>query len=148
MGRLTGGASCALALLGLIVLFEEAPPGAPARAREPAPRLPMARVLRYPRFALVVGLLLIAQFLDRGLALLIPAEERLAREISSARLLLLGLLAGGPLCAAMALARTWPSLLGSRDGAQRRSRRGVRLARPRRAGRHRGQPARDRRAAR
>lgn len=134
---------CALALLGLVVLFEEAPPGAPAPSREPAPRMPMARVLRYPRFSLVVGLLLIAQFLDRGLALLIPLQVahlpgieaiaatsgliisvaavaatisatlvgRLAREISSARLLLLGLLAGGPLCAAMALARTWPSLL-------------------------------------
>lgn len=106
-------------------------------------RMPMARVLRYPRFSLVVGLLLIAQFLDRGLALLIPLQVahlpgieaiaatsgliisvaavavtisatlvgRLAREISSAWLLLLGLLAGGPLCAAMALARTWPSLL-------------------------------------
>jgi MFS family permease len=36
------------------------------------PRLPLRQVFRYPHFPVVVALLLIAQVLDRGLALLIP----------------------------------------------------------------------------
>src|SRR5439155_911051 len=36
---------------------------------------------------------------------------RLAREVPAARILLIGLLIGGPLCAAMALPRGWPMLL-------------------------------------
>ncbi len=91
----------------------------------------------------MVTVLLIAQFLDRGLALLIPLQvghlpgvnaiaaisgviisaaavvatisanlaARLARGIPSAQLLMIGLLVGGPLCGAMALARNWPTLL-------------------------------------
>jgi AAHS family 3-hydroxyphenylpropionic acid transporter len=90
-----------------------------------------------------MALLFVAQFIDRGLALLIPLEvahmpgvekiaaisgaivsvgaiaattsanvaARLAREVPAARLLLIGLLVGGPLCAAMALPRGWPLLL-------------------------------------
>ena len=134
---------CAVALLGLIVLFEEVAPGAPGTPRGPAPGLPLRGVFQYPYFPTVVGLLFIAQFLDRGLSLLIPLEvanmpglekvaatagtivsigaiaatasanvaARLAREIPAARLLLIGLLVGGPLCAAMALARGWLTLL-------------------------------------
>lgn len=134
---------CALALIGLIVLFEEVSPGQRGTAREPVPRLPLRHIFRYPNFPLVLGLLLIAQFLDRGLALLIPLQvahlpgieavaatsgtiisvaavaatlsanlaARLSRGIAPARLLMLGLLAGGPLCGAMALARDWPALL-------------------------------------
>jgi DHA1 family multidrug resistance protein-like MFS transporter len=134
---------CAVALLGLIVLFQEIAPAAPGAPREPAPRLPLRRVLRYPHFPLAITLLFIAQFLDRGLALLIPLQvaqmpgiekvaatsgaiisigavaattsanvaARLAREVPSARLLLVGLLVGGPLCAGMALARGWLTLL-------------------------------------
>jgi YNFM family putative membrane transporter len=88
-------------------------------------------------------MLLIAQFLDRGLALLVPLQvaalpgvpaiaatsgliisvaavtatvsanvvARLSREIAPARLLTVALLAGSPLCAAMALVDGWPSLL-------------------------------------
>ena len=131
---------CAVALLGLVVLFQEGAPGTP---REPTPRMPLRHIFRYPHFATVMALLFIAQFLDRGLALLIPLEvahmpglekvaatsgaiisigaiaatasangaARLAREIPSARLLLIGLLVGGPLCAAMAVARGWITLL-------------------------------------
>ena len=132
---------CALALIALIVLFREmAPPRAAAGATA---RLRMRDVLRYPNFPLVVTLLLIAQFLDRGLALLIPLQvthlldvgavaavsgtiisvaaigatissnivARLTRGIPAAQLLMLALLVGGPLCAAMALARGWPTLL-------------------------------------
>ena len=134
---------CAVALLGLIVLFEEITPAGPDVRRQPAPHLPLRRIFRYPHFPMVVALLFIAQFLDRGLALLIPLQvtqmpglakvaatsgaiisigaiaaatsanvaARLAREIPSARLLLIGLLVGGPLCAAMALAHDWRALL-------------------------------------
>jgi MFS transporter, DHA1 family, multidrug resistance protein len=91
----------------------------------------------------VLALLLITQFLDRGLALLIPLQvahlpgveaiaatsgiiisvaavaatvsanvtARLSRDVPVAQLLMLALLAGGPLCGAMALARGWITLL-------------------------------------
>jgi DHA1 family multidrug resistance protein-like MFS transporter len=135
---------CAVALLGLIVLFREAAPGdAAATTRGAAPRLPMRQALRYPNFLLVAGLLLIGQFIDRGLALLVPLHvahmpdvlaiaatsgaiisiaavaatasanviARLSEGIPSSRLLMFALLAGAPLCAAMALAHGWASLL-------------------------------------
>ena len=105
--------------------------------------MPLRRVLGFPHFSVVAALLLIAQFLDRGLGLLIPLQvaqmpgvekfaatagaivsigaiaattsaniaARLSRGIPAARLLLVGLLVGGPLCAAMALARGWLTLL-------------------------------------
>jgi MFS family permease len=134
---------CALALLGLILLFDEVEGGAPGTPRPPAARMPFRSVFEYPHFAAIMALLFIAQFLDRGLALLIPLQvahmpdleriaatsgaiisigaiaatasangaARLAREIPAARLLLIGLVAGGPLCAAMAFARGWVTLL-------------------------------------
>jgi len=136
-------ALCAVALLGLIVLFQEVAPGAPGAARVPPPRMPLRRVLEFPHFTVVVALLLIAQFLDRGLGLLIPLQvaqmpgvekfaatagaivsigavaattsanvaARLTRGIPAARLLLIGLLVGGPLCVGMAFARNWWTLL-------------------------------------
>ena len=132
---------CALALIALIVLFREI---APARtAARATPPLRMRDVVRQPNFPLVVALLLVAQFLDRGLALLIPLQvhelveagavaaisgtiissaavaatvssnvaARLTRGIPAAQLLMLALLLGGPMCAAMAFARHWPMLL-------------------------------------
>jgi MFS family permease len=134
---------CALALLGLVLMFEEVEPGTPGAPRQPATRMPLRSVFEYPNFAAIMTLLFIAQFLDRGLALLIPLQvahmpdleriaatsgaiisigaiaatasangaARLAREIPAGRLLLIGLVAGGPLCAAMAFARGWVTLL-------------------------------------
>ncbi len=134
---------CAIALVALIVLFQEVAPAGGGVARAAAPRLPMRQALAYPNFLLVMTMLLVGQFLDRGLALLIPLHvahmpgveaiaaisgtiisvaavaatassnvvARLAQGVPSTRLLMLGLLAGGPLCAAMALAHSWPSLL-------------------------------------
>jgi len=134
---------CALALIALTVLFHEVAPAGPGTARAAATRLPMRQALGYPNFLLVMALLLVAQFLDRGLALLIPLHvahmpgieaiaavsgtiisvaavaatassnvaARLSHGVPSTRLLMWGLLAGGPLCAAMALAQGWPSLL-------------------------------------
>jgi MFS transporter, DHA1 family, multidrug resistance protein len=90
-----------------------------------------------------VVLLLMVQFLDRGLSLLVPLQvahlpgvpavaatsgliisvaaiaatvsangaARVSRGLPPARVLTIGLLVGGPLCAAMALAQSWPTLL-------------------------------------
>jgi len=134
---------CAVALLGLIILFQEVAAPAPGTPRATTTPMPLRRILLYPHFPAVVALLFIAQFLDRGLSLLIPLQvshmpglekvaatsgtivsigaiaatasaniaARLAREIPSARLLLIGLLVGGPLCAAMALSHGWVTLL-------------------------------------
>jgi MFS transporter, DHA1 family, multidrug resistance protein len=135
-------ALCALALVGLIVLFQEVSPGTGAQ-RPPASKMPLSEVFKYPHFATVMALLFAAQFVDRGLALLIPLQvahlpgiekiaaisgaivsigaiaatisanvaARLSREVPAARILLIGLLVGGPLCAAMALPSGWPMLL-------------------------------------
>lgn len=62
---------CAVSLIGLMVLFKEERPG--EVTRRPAP-LAFREVFRLPHFAVVLGLLLIAQFIDRGLALLIPLK--------------------------------------------------------------------------
>ena len=137
---------CALALVGLIVLFQEVSPASPGASRQPAAKMPLGDVFRYPHFAVVMALLFVAQFIDRGLALLIPLQvahlpdiekiaavsgtivsigaiaattsanvaARLAREIPAARILLIGLFVGGPLCAAMALPRGWLVLLALR----------------------------------
>jgi MFS transporter, DHA1 family, multidrug resistance protein len=134
---------CALALIGLIALFQEVSPGPAGRSPQSAPRLPLRDLLGHTHFLVVLALLLIAQFLDRGLALLIPLQvahlpgveaiaatsgiiisvaavaatvsanvtARLSRDVPVAQLLMLALLAGGPLCGAMALARGWITLL-------------------------------------
>jgi DHA1 family multidrug resistance protein-like MFS transporter len=137
---------CALALVALIFLFQETrtlPPGETRRAKP----TPLRTFLRYPYFVAVMILLLIAQFIDRGLALLIPlrvshmpgvevavtsgfiisvaavgaaASANLAGRLSQAipvgRLLLAEFLIGAPLCAAMALADNWITLLVLRTG--------------------------------
>jgi hypothetical protein len=191
-------AMCALALVTLIFLFTEVDGGAPDVPRRTPPRLPVRDVFGYPHFAVVLLLLMTAQFLDRGLALLIPLQvtalpgthaiaatsgliisvaavaatvsanvvARLSRDVSPARLLMVALALGGPLCAGMALVHGWPTLLvlralvgltlGGRDHAcvharrqhraGRHARLGLRLARPRRADRDGGQSAGHRRA--
>ena len=65
---------CAVALIVLVVLFDEVSPDRSPSARAGVPRLPLAQVFRYPHFPVVLAMLLIAQFLDRGLSLLIPLE--------------------------------------------------------------------------
>ena len=62
---------CAVSLIGLMVLFKEERPG--ETTPRPAP-LHFREVFRLPHFAMVLGLLLIAQFIDRGLALLVPLK--------------------------------------------------------------------------
>src|SRR5438552_7260530 len=62
---------CAVALVVLIFLFKEA---RPAEVSRRPPALSLRDVLRLPHFLLVLGLLIICQFIDRGLALLIPLK--------------------------------------------------------------------------
>ena len=67
---------CVVALVTLIFLFREAPgetraPGARGAAR---PSTPLREFLRYRHFVPVMALLLITQFIDRGLSLLIPLQ--------------------------------------------------------------------------
>jgi MFS transporter, DHA1 family, multidrug resistance protein len=66
---------CAIALIALILLFREARPDEPAGPRRSRARsTPLVEFLRYPHFATVMALLLVAQFVDRGLSLLIPLQ--------------------------------------------------------------------------
>jgi DHA1 family multidrug resistance protein-like MFS transporter len=65
---------CAIALGGLIVLFKEVDAGAPGAPRRPPPRLPVRDLFAFPNFFVVLLLLMTAQFVDRGLALLIPLQ--------------------------------------------------------------------------
>jgi DHA1 family multidrug resistance protein-like MFS transporter len=65
-------ALCALSLIALIGLLTEDRPRDRDGARIRPPSVPLSAVFGYPHFAVVMGLLLIAQFLDRGLGLLIP----------------------------------------------------------------------------
>ena len=65
---------CALALVGLIVLFKEERPDRTGEVRQRPPHLPLRELFRLPHFPLVLALLLICQFIDRGLALLIPLK--------------------------------------------------------------------------
>jgi len=63
---------CALALVALIFMFHEVRAAPPAGQTRAARSTPLRDFLRYPNFVAVMVLLLIAQFIDRGLALLIP----------------------------------------------------------------------------
>jgi DHA1 family multidrug resistance protein-like MFS transporter len=63
---------CAVALVALIFLFREARVLQPGERRAPARAAPLAEFLRYPHFVPVMLLLLVAQFIDRALSLLIP----------------------------------------------------------------------------
>ena len=134
---------CVLALIALIVLFREARPAEPGGSRAAGARAPLRSALVHPHLPAVIALLVIAQFLDRGLALLIPLRvahmpgidaiaatsgliisvaavaaaisanlaARLSQGIPAGQVLAVGLVAGGPLCAAMALPDSWLSLL-------------------------------------
>jgi MFS transporter, DHA1 family, multidrug resistance protein len=131
---------CAVALVGLIVLFKEARPG---EVSQRPPRLPLRDLFLLPHFFVVLGLLVICQFIDRGLALLIPLKVadlsgveriaaisgliisasavcgtisasvagRLAQRWPIGQLLLVGCVTGGVPCALMAWTDTWAPLL-------------------------------------
>jgi MFS transporter, DHA1 family, multidrug resistance protein len=134
---------CAIALVALILLFREARVLEPGEVRGRARTTPLRDFLRVRHFVPVMALLLVAQFIDRALGLLIPLQvahmpdidavaatsgviisvaaigaavaasvgARLAQAIPVGRLLLGQLAAGAVLCAAMALAQHWITLL-------------------------------------
>lgn len=65
---------CALAFITLTFLFQEVDGGRPVTERRRTKRVPVREVFSYPNFALILVLLLIAQFVDRGLSLLVPLK--------------------------------------------------------------------------
>jgi MFS transporter, DHA1 family, multidrug resistance protein len=65
---------CAVALIALAALFREARPLESGAARAPVRATSLREVLGYSYFIPVMSLLVIAQFIDRGLALLIPLQ--------------------------------------------------------------------------
>jgi MFS transporter, DHA1 family, multidrug resistance protein len=65
---------CAVALVALIVLFQEARPLDPGEGRRATRTTPLREFLGFRHFVPVMILLLIAQFIDRGLSLLIPLQ--------------------------------------------------------------------------
>jgi MFS transporter, DHA1 family, multidrug resistance protein len=65
-------AMCLIALVALIFLFRETRALEPGERRAPSRPVPLAEFLRYPHFVPVMLLLLVAQFIDRALSLLVP----------------------------------------------------------------------------
>src|SRR5688500_11299658 len=63
---------CAVALVALIFLFQEVRPVDAGEAKARARTTPLRDFMRYPHFVMVMFLLVVAQFIDRGLALMIP----------------------------------------------------------------------------
>jgi DHA1 family multidrug resistance protein-like MFS transporter len=108
---------CALALVGLVLLFtEERGPagGGPAdAARESA--FTLRDVLGLGGFPLVLGLLFVGQFIDRGLSLLIPLRVAALPDVtriaatSGEIISLAAVCATGSALAAGRLAQRWPA---------------------------------------
>jgi DHA1 family multidrug resistance protein-like MFS transporter len=65
---------CVAALIALIFLFQEARAPDAGEGRAARRSTPLREFLRYPHFVSIMGLLMIAQFIDRGLSLLIPLQ--------------------------------------------------------------------------
>jgi MFS transporter, DHA1 family, multidrug resistance protein len=76
-------ALCAVSLVALILLFEEQRAGAPGESRSPARSAPFRDFLRQPHFVPLMVLLVIAQFVDRGLALMIPLQVAHMPEVAA-----------------------------------------------------------------
>ncbi len=73
---------CVLSLIGLVVLFKEPRPRQSGEVAQKPPRLPFREVFRLPHFPLVLGLLVIAQFIEAWVAaalLLLVARDLLGR---------------------------------------------------------------------
>ena len=63
---------CAVALVALIVLFQEVRPIDAGEATVRSRTTPLRDFVRYPHFVMAMFMLVVAQFIDRGLALMIP----------------------------------------------------------------------------
>jgi len=106
---------CAIALVGLILLFKEGRPRdagdtGPARERS----FTLRDVLGLRGFPLVLGLLFIGQFIDRGLSLLVPLKVATLPDVtriaatSGEIISLAAICATGSALAAGRLAQRWP----------------------------------------
>jgi DHA1 family multidrug resistance protein-like MFS transporter len=108
---------CALALVGLILLFHEARPagdqGQPKAGAESGVSLRDVCALR--GFPLVLGLLFIAQFVDRGLGLLIPLKVATLPDVTRIAATSGEIISLGAVCATASailagrLAQRWPA---------------------------------------
>ncbi|MEX2147505.1 MAG: MFS transporter [Candidatus Rokuibacteriota bacterium] len=63
---------CAVALGALIFLFREVRPVEPGEVKAAARTTPLRDFVRYPHFVTAMFMLVVAQFIDRGLGLMIP----------------------------------------------------------------------------
>ena len=107
---------CAIALVGLILLFDEGRPhpadGDAAARRESS--FTLRDVLGLRGFPLVLGLLFIGQFIDRGLSLLVPLKVAALPDVtriaatSGEIISLAAICATGSALAAGRLAQRWP----------------------------------------
>jgi len=100
-------AMCVVALIALIFLFRET--GALERGdrRTPVRSVPLTEFLRYPHFIPVMLLLLVAQFIDRALSLLVPLHVAHMPGIEAAAIsgLIISVAAVGATVSASAAAR-------------------------------------------
>jgi len=102
---------CAVSLVGLIILFKEARPA--DEARRPAP-VHFRAILRLPHFPVVLGLLLIAQFIDRGLSLLVPLKVNALPDVERVAAVSGIIISVSAVCGTISaslagrLAQTWP----------------------------------------
>jgi MFS family permease len=108
---------CAIALVGLIFLFDEGRPGAADGAAAPtreSSSFTLRDVLGRRGFPLVLILLFISQFIDRGLSLLVPLKVAALPDVtriaatSGEIISLAAICATGSALAAGRLAQRWP----------------------------------------
>jgi DHA1 family multidrug resistance protein-like MFS transporter len=107
---------CALALIGLILLFTEGRPPDEAGRPEPAAAssFPLREVFALRGFPLALGLLFIAQFIDRGLGLLVPLKVATLPDVPHIAATSGEIISLGAVCATVSatvagrLAQRWP----------------------------------------
>jgi len=109
---------CAIALVGLIALFREGRPRADAAdlgTGRDGSSFSLRDVLALRGFPLVLGLLFIGQFIDRGLSLLVPLKVSVLPDVtriaatSGEIISLAAICATGSALAAGRLAQRWPA---------------------------------------
>jgi DHA1 family multidrug resistance protein-like MFS transporter len=108
---------CALALIGLILLFTEGRPPDEAGRPEPAAAssFPLREVFALRGFPLALGLLFIAQFIDRGLGLLVPLKVATLPDVPHIAATSGEIISLGAVCATVSatvagrLAQRWPA---------------------------------------
>ncbi len=106
---------CAMALVGLVCFFSEVPAGERAGVASAGRRLHFRDLLRTPRFLPLLGVLLIAQFIDRGLGLLIPLQVAHLPGLTAVAAISGAIISVAAICAttsatfAARLAQRWPA---------------------------------------